>query len=65
MTHADRMIAEALERGDDGKVRYWTRIRDLVDQAPPLTSAQRDQLRVLLRPAAGKAEAALVGTNAA
>lgn len=59
MTHADRMIAEALEQGDAVKVRYWTRIRGLVDEAPPLDGAQRDQLRLLLRP-----EAAVIADQA-
>lgn len=48
--YEDRMAAAALERGDTGDAAQWMRIRALVDQAPPFTQAQRDQLRILLRP---------------
>lgn len=48
--YAAQKIAEALERGDERAAAYWQRIKDLVDQAPPLSPEQRDRLRVLLQP---------------
>lgn len=48
--YAERKILEALERGDQAQADYWARIKAKVDEAPPLTVAQRDQLAVLLRP---------------
>jgi len=51
-THADRMIAAALERGDTAGAARWQRIKARVDAAPPLDAAQRDRLSVLLRLAA-------------
>lgn len=50
MSHADRMIAAALERGDKATAERWQRIKARVDQAPPLAPAVRDRLAVLLRP---------------
>lgn len=51
MTAAER-AAVARAKGDQQSARYWQRIADLVEQAPPLTQAQQDQLRILLRPEA-------------
>jgi hypothetical protein len=62
-SHAARMIAEAEGRrararadGDAAeaarcasKVDFWSRVREDVDQAPPLTPTLRAQLAVLLR----------------
>ncbi len=48
--YAARRAAEARGRGDEAQARYWERIASKVDQAPPLTAAQRDRLAVLLRP---------------
>ena len=57
--YEDRMAAAALERGDTGDAAQWMRIKAHVDKAPPFTQAQRDQLRILLRPSpASKTEAA-------
>lgn len=44
------LAAEAEARGDKATEAYWRRIGDLVDQAPEFSPAQRDRLRVLLRP---------------
>lgn len=48
MNAAER-AAEAAERGDTAKAAYWDRIARIVDQAPPLTAAQKSRLRILLR----------------
>jgi len=53
MTYAAEKIAEAAESGDQAAARYWTRIRDLVNESPPLTLEQRGRLAALLRPATG------------
>ncbi len=53
MTYADTMIRCAEASGDLKAVRYWSRIRDLVNDSPPLTQAQRSRLGALLRPVAG------------
>ena len=50
MSHADRVIADALGRGDTVTAERWRRIKARVDEAPPLTPEQRDRLAVLLRP---------------
>jgi hypothetical protein len=49
MAYAERQLAAAESRGDRAAARYWRRIAAVVDQAPPLTAAQRDRLRVLMR----------------
>ena len=62
--YAARKAAEARERGKEARelgdevqgrrwetqAEYFERIASKVDQAPPLTAAQRDRLAVLLRP---------------
>jgi len=48
--YAARKAAEARVRGDESAAKRWEGIAAVVDQAPPLTQAQRDQLAVLLRP---------------
>ena len=66
MSHADEMIAHAEARRAqaladsnnlealraESEIARWQGIRSRVDLAPPLSPAVRDQLRVLLRPAA-------------
>jgi hypothetical protein len=52
MCYAAAKIVEAEESGDTAAIAYWTGIRDLVDQAPPLSAEQRAVLTVLLRPSA-------------
>jgi hypothetical protein len=47
--YAAQRAAEALSRGDEAQVRYWQRITAKVDEAPPLETATRDRLKVLLR----------------
>lgn len=50
----ERAIAEGNDRNlaaCEAEIKYWKKIRTRVDQAPPLTQSQRDQLTVLLRPA--------------
>lgn len=42
--------AIARAEGCDREAAYWQGIADLVEAAPTLTQAQRDKLRVLLRP---------------
>jgi hypothetical protein len=64
MRYSDRMIAEAEARGDIAAVTYWRGIAAVVDQAPPLSSAQKDRLRILLRPGAFVAEAPRTTTAA-
>lgn len=49
-SYADIKIREAEARGDKAKADYWRRIKAHVDAAPPLTQAQKDQLRILMRP---------------
>jgi hypothetical protein len=49
--YAAYMAEQAAARGDTAQVTYWTRIKNLVDQAPPLTNEQAAQIRSLLRPA--------------
>lgn len=46
----ERMAAEAEAAGDHAGSRYWRSLKALVDQAPPLTPAQKAKLRVLMRP---------------
>jgi hypothetical protein len=55
--YAARKAAEAARRGDQAALRFWTHVRDTVDQAPPLTDDQRDRLAVLLRPCRARATA--------
>jgi hypothetical protein len=54
LTYEEVMAAEALERGDVADAENWMRVKADVDQAPPLTQAQKDRLRVLLRPDAAQ-----------
>lgn len=49
MRTAEQEIADALERGDMGAVRYWQNVIDVVDAAPPFTPALIAQLQVLVR----------------
>ncbi|WP_333767727.1 hypothetical protein [Streptomyces sp. IBSBF 2435] len=49
MTAAD-LAEQARANGDERTARYWQRIADLVDAAPPLSRSQEDKLRILLRP---------------
>lgn len=51
-SYAERMAREATQRGDAPKAAYWLRIKAVVDTAPELGQAQKDQLRILLAPAA-------------
>jgi acetoacetate decarboxylase len=48
MCYAADMAAEAEVRGDLAKANFWLRIKAKVDEAPPLTTEQRSQLRILL-----------------
>lgn len=48
--YAELKAQEAEARGDHAKAAYWRRIKAKVDEAPPLTSAQAAQLRILLAP---------------
>jgi len=57
-SYAERKAREAAERGDTAKAAYWLRIKELVDAAPPLSQAQRTQLRILLTPAPAPARSA-------
>jgi hypothetical protein len=49
-SYAERMARLAEESGDDAKAAYWRRIKARVDEAPPLSSEQIAQLRILLAP---------------
>lgn len=48
--NAHQLAADAAARGDKAGEAYWRRIASLVDLAPEFSPAQRDRLRVLLRP---------------
>jgi len=48
--YAERKIAEAVARGDSTQAAYWTRIKEVVDQAPPLSAEQIARLQILMRP---------------
>lgn len=48
--NAQLLAVEAEARGDKAAEAYWRRIASLVDLAPEFSPAQRDRLRVLLRP---------------
>jgi hypothetical protein len=55
VSYAARKLVEARERGDAAGVRYWERIRALIDDCPPLTPEQQAALRAVLRPPLGRA----------
>lgn len=48
--YAETKAREAEERGDHVDAALWRRVKVNVDLAPDFTPAQRDQLRILLRP---------------
>jgi len=48
--YAERKAAEAAACGDSARAAYWTRIKEVVDQAPPLSAEQVARLQILMRP---------------
>lgn len=46
--YAEQRAAEAAERGDAAGQAYWLHVKNLVDQAPPLSPEQMARLRVLV-----------------
>lgn len=52
-SYAALKLMEAQEQRDDAAVRYWTRVRDLVDISAPLDEEQKAALRSALMPTQG------------
>lgn len=57
------MTAEepAAQRPEANRPGYWRHIRELVDQAPPLTAEQRTQIARILAPALRAMDARIGG----
>jgi hypothetical protein len=49
VAYADAKITEARARGDVAAVKFWTRVRDVVDQAPPMSVGLAARLTVVMR----------------
>lgn len=58
MTAAEELAAQP---PDGDRPGYWRHIRELVDQAPPLTAEQRTQIAKILAPALRAMDARIAG----